>query len=175
METLDPGQTAGIADALIEMTGGRGPDSIIDAVGMEAHGHQEAAGTKLAEVAQRAAGLLPDSVAQKITDIAAIDRLDALRVAVKAMRRGGTVSVSGVYGGEVDPMPMMEMFDRGVQLRTAGQAMMASTVFFSALGWAGDLGAFSRACSILAPSSCSCLRPRPARTLGNQSCSSSSM
>jgi hypothetical protein len=57
----------------------------------------------------------------------------------------------------------------------ARQGMMASTVFFSALGWAGDLGAFSRACSSLAPSSWSCLRPRPARTLGNQSCSSSSM
>jgi len=50
-----------------------------------------------------------------------LDRLDALHVAVKAVRRGGTVSVSGVYGGEVDPMPMMEMFDRGIQLRM-GQA-----------------------------------------------------
>jgi threonine dehydrogenase-like Zn-dependent dehydrogenase len=40
---------------------------------------------------------------------------------VKGVRRGGTVSVSGVYGGEIDPMPMMEMFDRGVQLRM-GQA-----------------------------------------------------
>ena len=60
-------------------------------------------------------------MAQKITDVAAVDRLDALHVAVKAVRRGGTVSVSGVYGGEVDPMPMMEMFDRGVQLRM-GQA-----------------------------------------------------
>jgi threonine dehydrogenase-like Zn-dependent dehydrogenase len=106
---------------LIEMTGGRGPDAVIDAVGMEAHGHDEAAGSKLAEVAQRAAGLLPDRVAQKITDVAAVDRLDALHVAVKAVRRGGTVSVSGVYGGEVDPMPMMEMFDRGIQLRM-GQA-----------------------------------------------------
>ena len=47
----------------------------------------------------------------------AIDRLDALHTAIKAVRRGGTVSVSGVYGGEVDPMPMMEMFDRGIQLR----------------------------------------------------------
>jgi threonine dehydrogenase-like Zn-dependent dehydrogenase len=42
-------------------------------------------------------------------------------VAVKVVRRGGTVSVSGVYGGEIDPMPMMEMFDRGIQLRM-GQA-----------------------------------------------------
>jgi threonine dehydrogenase-like Zn-dependent dehydrogenase len=47
--------------------------------------------------------------------------LDALNAALKGVRRGGTVSVSGVYGGEVDPMPMMEMFDRGVQLRM-GQA-----------------------------------------------------
>jgi threonine dehydrogenase-like Zn-dependent dehydrogenase len=98
-----------------------GPDSVIDAVGMEAHGHEEAAGNKLAEVAQRATGLLPDRLAQKITDVAAVDRLDALHVAVKAVRRGGTVSVSGVYGGEADPMPMMEMFDRGIQLRM-GQA-----------------------------------------------------
>ena len=47
----------------------------------------------------------------------AVDRLDALHTAIKAVRRGGTVSVSGVYGGEVDPMPMMEMFDRGITLR----------------------------------------------------------
>ena len=121
VETMGPAETAEVADRLIEMTGGRGPDAVIDAVGMEAHGHDEAVAGKLAEVAQRATGLLPDSVAQKVTDVAAVDRLDALHVAVKAVRRGGTVSVSGVYGGEIDPMPMMEMFDRGVQLRM-GQA-----------------------------------------------------
>ncbi len=121
IEAVDLSETADTAGMLIEMTGGRGPDAVIDAVGMEAHGHDEAAGSKLAEVAQRATGLLPDRVAQKITDVAAVDRLDALHVAVKAVRRGGTVSVSGVYGGEVDPMPMMEMFDRGIQLRM-GQA-----------------------------------------------------
>ena len=69
----------------------------------------------------RAGGVLPDRLAQKVTDAAAVDRLDALHVAVKAVRRGGTVSVSGVYGGEIDPMPLMEMFDRGIQLRM-GQA-----------------------------------------------------
>jgi threonine dehydrogenase-like Zn-dependent dehydrogenase len=121
VETLDPGQVADTAGTLIEMTAGRGPDAVIDAVGMEAHGHDEAAGSKLAEVAQRATGLLPDGLAQKITDVAGVDRLAALHVAVKAVRRGGTVSVSGVYGGEADPMPMMEMFDRGIQLRM-GQA-----------------------------------------------------
>ena len=88
---------------------------------MEARGHDEAAFNKAAAVAQRATGLLPDRLAQKVTDAAAVDRLDALHVAVKAVRRGGTVSVSGVYGGEIDPMPLMEMFDRGIQLRM-GQA-----------------------------------------------------
>jgi threonine dehydrogenase-like Zn-dependent dehydrogenase len=121
VETVDPGETTDTASMLIEMTGGRGPDSVIDAVGMEAHGHDEAAASKVAELAQRAVGLLPDRLAAKITDVAAVDRLDALHTAVKAVRRGGTVSVSGVYGGEIDPMPMMEMFDRGVQLRM-GQA-----------------------------------------------------
>jgi len=121
VETVDPAETAEVAGRLIEMTGGRGPDAIIDAVGMEAHGHDEAVVGQLTEAAQRATGLLPDSMAQKVTDVAAVDRLDALHVAVKAVRRGGTVSVSGVYGGEIDPMPMMEMFDRGVQLRM-GQA-----------------------------------------------------
>jgi Zinc-binding dehydrogenase len=121
VEAMDPAGTTDTADRLIEMTAGRGPDAVIDAVGMEAHGHQEAVGTKLAEAAQQATGLLPDRVAQKVTDVAAVDRLDAPHVAVKAVRRGGTVSVSGVYGGEIDPMPMMEMFDRGVQMRM-GQA-----------------------------------------------------
>src|SRR5206468_13006784 len=100
------------AGMLIEMTGGRGPDAVIDAVGMEAHGHDEAAGSKLAEMAQRAAGLLPDRVGQKITDVAAVDRLDALHVAVKAVRRGGTVSVSGVYGGGGAPLPLAEVLGR---------------------------------------------------------------
>jgi threonine dehydrogenase-like Zn-dependent dehydrogenase len=121
IEAVDPDQTDDTAAMLIEMTGGRGPDAVIDAVGMEAHGHDEGLANRVATVAQRATGLLPDRVAQKITDVAAVDRLEALHVAVKAVRRGGTVSVSGVYGGEVDPMPMMEMFDRGVQLRM-GQA-----------------------------------------------------
>jgi threonine dehydrogenase-like Zn-dependent dehydrogenase len=121
VETIDPGTLDDTAGTLIELTGGRGPDSVIDAVGMEAHGHDEPRANRLVEAGQKATGLLPDSVAAKLTDRAAVDRLDALHTAVKAVRRGGTVSVSGVYGGEVDPMPMMEMFDRGVQLRM-GQA-----------------------------------------------------
>jgi threonine dehydrogenase-like Zn-dependent dehydrogenase len=120
-QTLDPGAVDNTAAALIELTGGRGPDAVIDAVGMEAHGHDEPRPTRLIAAGQKLTGLLPDSVAEKAADHGAVDRLDALHTAVKAVRRGGTVSVSGVYGGEVDPMPMMEMFDRGVQMRM-GQA-----------------------------------------------------
>ena len=104
-----------VAATLIEMVDGRGPDATIDAVGMEAHGG------RLVAAAQKAIGMLPDALARKVTDKMAVDRLDALHAAVKGVRRGGTASVSGVYGGEVDAMPMMEMFDRGVQLRM-GQA-----------------------------------------------------
>jgi threonine dehydrogenase-like Zn-dependent dehydrogenase len=114
-EVVDLDQVDDVAEALIDMVDGRGPDAVIDAVGMEAHGH------KLVAFAQSAIGMLPSPVARKVTDVAAIDRLGALHAAVKGVRRGGTVSVSGVYGGEIDPMPMMEMFDRGVQLRM-GQA-----------------------------------------------------
>ncbi len=114
-ETLDFSTVDDVSAALIELFDGRGPDAVIDAVGMEAHGQKAVA------LAQKLTGLLPDAVAQKVTDKFAIDRLDALHAAIKGVRRGGTVSVSGVYGGEVDPMPMMEMFDRGVQLRM-GQA-----------------------------------------------------
>ena len=121
VQTLDPDAVGNTANALIELTGGRGPDAVIDAVGMEAHGYDEPRSTRLIAAGQKATGLLPDSVAEKVSDRAALDRLDALHTAVKAVRRGGTVSVSGVYGGEVDPMPLMEMFDRGVQLRM-GQA-----------------------------------------------------
>jgi threonine dehydrogenase-like Zn-dependent dehydrogenase len=114
-QTLDPDAAGNTAAALIELTGGRGPDAVIDAVGMEAHGHDEPRSTRLIAAGQKLTGLLPDSVAEKVSDQAALDRLDALHTAVKAVRRGGTVSVSG------DPMPLMEMFDRGVQLRM-GQA-----------------------------------------------------
>ncbi len=111
VELLDTRDVDDVAEALLEMTGGRGPDAVIDAVGMEAHGSPRG------KLAHAAVGLLPDAIAKPFVDKAAIDRLDALHTAIKGVRRGGTVSVSGVYGGELDPMPMMEMFDRGVQLR----------------------------------------------------------
>jgi threonine dehydrogenase-like Zn-dependent dehydrogenase len=121
VEVVDLDELDDTASALIEMVDGRGPDAVIDAVGMEAHGHDRPKFNKLVETAQKLTGKLPDALADKITDKAALDRLDALYAAVKGVRRGGTVSISGVYGGEQDPMPMMEIFDRGVQLRM-GQA-----------------------------------------------------
>jgi threonine dehydrogenase-like Zn-dependent dehydrogenase len=97
------------------MTDGRGPDSVIDAVGMEAHG---APGAK---AVQRLSSLLPDSIEQKVMEHAGLDRLSALHTAIELVRRGGTVSVIGVYGGMIDPMPLMTMFDKQIQLRM-GQA-----------------------------------------------------
>ncbi|MBF9132611.1 glutathione-dependent formaldehyde dehydrogenase [Plantactinospora sp. S1510] len=111
VEVVDVTDLDDVPGALIDLVDGRGPDSVIDAVGMEAHGSGPG------KVAQTAVGLLPDKLAQSMTDRFGVDRLDVLHAAVKSVRRGGTVSLSGVYGGEVDPMPMMEMFDRGIQLR----------------------------------------------------------
>ena len=111
IEALDLSEVDDVAEALIEMTDGRGPDGVLEAVGMEAHG------SPVAKAAQTAATLLPDALAKPLIDRMAVDRMDALHTAFKAVRRGGTVSISGVYGGEMDPMPMMEMFDRGITVR----------------------------------------------------------
>ncbi len=110
-EVVDLSEHKDVSEVLIEMTNGRGPDGVMEAVGMEAHG------SKLEQAAIQGATLLPDFVAKPFIDKGAIDQLDALRTAFKSARRGGTVSISGVYGGEVDPLPMMEMFDRGLQIR----------------------------------------------------------
>jgi len=99
------------AEAIIDLTDGRGADGTVDAVGMEAHG------SPVAKAAISAVGVLPKVISKPMTDRFGIDRLAALIAAIKSVRRGGTVSVSGVYGGEVDPLPMMEMFDRGITMR----------------------------------------------------------
>ncbi|MGW5137967.1 zinc-dependent alcohol dehydrogenase [Nocardia beijingensis] len=104
-----------LGDIIRGWTDGRGTDSVIDAVGMEAHG------SPLASVAQRSAAFLPDLVAQKVMDTAGVDRLAALHSAVDIVRRGGTISVIGVYGGMLDPMPMRVLFDKQIQVRM-GQA-----------------------------------------------------
>ncbi len=105
----------GLLDAIRERTGGRGPDAVIDAVGMEAHG------APIGKLAQQLAGLLPDALAQKLQEVAGVDRLSVLHLAIDTVRRGGTISLSGVYGGAADPMPMMDLFDKQIQLRM-GQA-----------------------------------------------------
>jgi threonine dehydrogenase-like Zn-dependent dehydrogenase len=97
------------------LTGGRGPDAVIDAVGMESHG---APGAKLA---QQMTALLPDAMAARLMQRAGVDRLHALYLAIDIVRRGGTISVIGVYGGMTDPLPMLTLFDKQVQLRM-GQA-----------------------------------------------------
>jgi threonine dehydrogenase-like Zn-dependent dehydrogenase len=104
-----------LADTIREMTDGRGPDSVIDAVGMEAHG------SPIGKLAQSMTGMLPDALAKQMMQKAGVDRLYALHAAVDIVRRGGTISLSGVYGGMADPMPMMTIFDKQIQLRM-GQA-----------------------------------------------------
>jgi threonine dehydrogenase-like Zn-dependent dehydrogenase len=115
-EAIDISQLDGtsVADVVRDLTDGRGPDSVIDAVGMEAHGSPVKAVHKMV-------GILPDVIAEPLMKAAGMDRLTALHGAFDAVRRGGTVSISGVYGGAADPMNMMQMFDKQVQVRM-GQA-----------------------------------------------------
>jgi threonine dehydrogenase-like Zn-dependent dehydrogenase len=115
VHTIDVRAQEDVAAALRSDTAGRGPDSVIDAVGMEAHG------SPLGKLAHQIAALLPDQVTEKLMETAGVDRLSVLHTAIDAVRRGGTISLSGVYGGEADPMPMMDLFDKQVQLRM-GQA-----------------------------------------------------
>ncbi len=98
-----------------ELTGGRGPVAVIDAVGMEAHG------APVGRLAHKLASLLPDAMARQVVQTAGIDRLSALHMAIELVRRGGTVSLSGVYGGAASPMPLIQMFDKQINLRM-GQA-----------------------------------------------------
>lgn len=104
-----------VAAAVRHLTAGRGTDSVIDAVGMEAHG------SAVGRIAHRASAFLPSAASEKVMETAGFDRLAALKAAIACVRRGGTVSVSGVYGGMLDPLPMMELFDKQIQLRM-GQA-----------------------------------------------------
>ncbi|MCG7597297.1 zinc-dependent alcohol dehydrogenase [Mycobacterium sp. PSTR-4-N] len=116
IETIDMmGLSGSVGDAVRELTDGRGTDSVIDAVGMEAHG------SPVAQAAQTAAAFLPDFVAKPFMQKAGVDRLGALYSAIDCVRRGGTISLSGVYGGAADPMPMLTLFDKQIQLRM-GQA-----------------------------------------------------
>ncbi len=115
VQTIDLREAADVAEALREHTAGRGPDSVIDAVGMEAHG------SPVGKLAHQVSSLLPDALAAQLIEKGGIDRLSVLHAAIHAVRRGGTISLSGVYGGAMDPMPMMDLFDKQIQLRM-GQA-----------------------------------------------------
>jgi threonine dehydrogenase-like Zn-dependent dehydrogenase len=114
-ETIDMSEVDGVADQVREMTDGRGADAVIDAVGMEAHG------SPVAEAAQKALALLPKKVQEKLMLSVGTERLAALHSAIDSVRRGGTISISGVYGGATDPLPMFQLFDKQVQMRM-GQA-----------------------------------------------------
>jgi threonine dehydrogenase-like Zn-dependent dehydrogenase len=100
-EVIDYEQTS-VLEALMDMTGGIGPDAVIDAVGMESHGF--------------AIDNLLDTMKQKVGFGA--DRGHALREAIVACRKGGRVSMPGVYGGFLDKFPLGALMEKGLQLRT---------------------------------------------------------
>lgn len=113
-----------VGDAVRSMTDGRGTDSVIDAVGMEAHC------SPVASTLQKMTALMPDAIAKPLMQTAGVDRLDAFYTAIDTVRRGGTISLIGVYGGMADPLPMLTLFDKQVQLRM-GQANVKK--------WVGDI------------------------------------
>lgn len=104
-----------VVEAVKAATDGRGTDASIDAVGMEAHGSPFGAFT------QTVSGFLPDAAAEKLFTTAGLDRLNALYRAIDIVRRGGTLSIVGVYAGQVDPISLDTLFDRQIQIRM-GQA-----------------------------------------------------
>jgi len=104
---IDSTDQADVVARVRDLTDGRGPDAVIDAVGMEAHG------SPLASIAQKATAIVPDAVMEKVMQVVGVDRLAALNTAIEAVRRGGTISLSGVYGGATDPLPLMRMSGRG--------------------------------------------------------------
>jgi threonine dehydrogenase-like Zn-dependent dehydrogenase len=109
IETLNV--TDDLQQDILDFTDGRGPHSVLDAVGMEAHGNPVAA------FAQSAVGMLPSAASKRLAKTLSVDRLAALMASIEAVQRGGTVSLSGVYGGVADPMPMLTMFDKGLTLK----------------------------------------------------------
>jgi threonine dehydrogenase-like Zn-dependent dehydrogenase len=104
-ETINYAEVDSVPEALREMTGGRGPDACIDAVGMEAHGM----------------GLVGAYDRAKQAMMLETDRIVALREAIMSCRNGGTVSVIGVYGGFVDKFPFGSVMNRSLTIK-AGQA-----------------------------------------------------
>jgi threonine dehydrogenase-like Zn-dependent dehydrogenase len=100
-EVIDYSEDSDVVERLKQMTGGRGPDACIDAVGMEAHG--------------TTADALYDRAKQAVR--LESDRPHALRLAIQACRKGGTVSIPGVYGGFIDKMPLGAAFAKGLTFK----------------------------------------------------------
>ncbi len=100
-EVIDFKQTH-VLDALMEMSGGLGPDAVIDAVGMEAH------------------GMAPDTLLDNVKQTVGMgaDSAHALREAILAVRKGGRISMPGVYGGFLDKFPLGAFMEKGLQIRT---------------------------------------------------------
>jgi threonine dehydrogenase-like Zn-dependent dehydrogenase len=119
VDVIDIGEFEGdqqaLAQAVRDRSGGRGPQAVIDAVGMEAHGSPNVKGV------QQLTGMLPDKTAQKVFTTAGMDRLFALHSAIEMVGRGGTLSVVGVYAGQADPISLDALFDKQIQVRM-GQA-----------------------------------------------------
>ena len=111
VEVVDASAVDNVPAFILEQTQGRGPDSVIDAVGMEAHGNP------VAKFGQEVASRLPGALGEKAAGQFGVDRLEALLDSIATVRRGGTLSVSGVYGGAIDPLPMLDMLDKGIQIR----------------------------------------------------------
>jgi threonine dehydrogenase-like Zn-dependent dehydrogenase len=124
VEPIDLRECDDLGAELRDRTDGRGPDLVIEAVGMEAHG------SPAAKAAQSVVGVLPDALARKLMVNMGVDRMAALLTAIDAVRRGGTLSISGVYGGMTDPLPMLQMFDKQLTVRI-GQANVRR--------WVGDI------------------------------------
>jgi threonine dehydrogenase-like Zn-dependent dehydrogenase len=116
IEVLNEDDHGNLPDAIREMTDGRGPDAVIDAVGMEAHGSPGGM------LAQTITGLQGDPLRTPVMERAGTDRLNVLYQAIDTVRRAGVITLIGHYdGGTSDPMPMLKLFDKQVQLRM-GQA-----------------------------------------------------
>lgn len=107
-ETINYEEVDSVLDVLKDMTGGIGPDRVIDAVGMEAVGHGAYFAVERAKQMMRLQ----------------TDRPYVLREAIMACRKGGTVSVPGVYGGFVDKMPMGQFMNKALAMKTGQTHMM---------------------------------------------------
>jgi threonine dehydrogenase-like Zn-dependent dehydrogenase len=109
------GNQQALAQAVRDKLGGHDPSSVIEAVGMEAHGSPNV------KAMQHLTGMLPDQAAQKVFTTAGMDRMFALHSAIEMIGRGGTLSIVGVYAGQTDPISIDALFDKHVQIRM-GQA-----------------------------------------------------